>query len=107
MQRPVGYRLVGVFEADTPTAVAVAGFRPGNSLGWGSHLYLDDLSTVATRRGRGYARQLLDWIHAEAERQGCAQVHLDSGVGADRQAAHRGYLNAGYRISAHHFARWP
>jgi len=99
VQRPAGYRLVGAFEDDGPDAVAVAGFRLGTNLSWGRHLYVDDLSTLPSARRGGWARGLLDWIRAEAQRSGCRQVHLDSGVGADRQDAHRLYFPAGSRRS--------
>lgn len=105
VQRPAGYRLVGVFPDDGTDAVAVAGFRLSTSLSWGRHIYIDDLSTVPSARRRGFASELLGWIHAEAQRLGCDQVHLDSGVGPSRFAAHRLYLNSGYVLSAHHFAR--
>lgn len=109
VQRQEGYRLVGAFDHDdehgAANALAVAGFRVRTSLSWGRHVYVDDLSTVPQVRRRGLAGGLLDWIHDEAARLGCAQVHLDSGVGPDRQSAHRLYLNAGYAIGAHHFAR--
>ncbi len=68
-------------------------------------MHSDDLSTVASARRQGFAGQLLAWIHNEADRLGCSQVHLDSGVGAERQSAHRLYLNTGYVINAHHFVR--
>jgi hypothetical protein len=45
----------------------------------------------------------MGWLLAEARRLGCDELHLDSGVGADRTDAHRLYLNQGMRISAHHF----
>ncbi|MDP8930934.1 MAG: hypothetical protein M3O70_20770 [Actinomycetota bacterium] len=35
IQRPEGYRLVGSFEDDRETAVAMAGFRTGHDLAWG------------------------------------------------------------------------
>jgi GNAT superfamily N-acetyltransferase len=105
IQRPAGYRLVGVLPDDGTDAVAVAGFRLSTSLSWGRHVYIDDLSTAPSARRRGFAGKLLEWIHAEAERLGCEQVHLDSGVDPSRFAAHRLYLNSGYVISAHHFAR--
>jgi GNAT superfamily N-acetyltransferase len=104
-QRPEGYRLVGVLPAEGEEAVAVAGFRVATSLSWGRHVYVDDLSTVPSARGEGFAGQLLAWIHDEADRLGCPQVHLDSGVGPERHTAHRLYLNAGYVINAHHFIR--
>lgn len=105
VQRPAGYRLVAWVPDGSDRALAVAGFRVAENLAWGRHLYVDDLSTLATARRQGHAGTLLEWLLAEAEREGCRQVHLDSGVGADRTAAHRLYLNAGFRISSHHFTR--
>jgi len=75
------------------------------SLSWGRHVYIDDLSTMASVRRQGFASQLLAWIHNEADRLDCSQVHLDSGVGPYRHSAHRLYLNTGYVIHAHHFIR--
>jgi GNAT superfamily N-acetyltransferase len=105
VQRPEGYRLVGVFEPGQVHAVAVAGFRTGHNLAWGYHLYVDDLSTLPAGRRRGYGRQLLRWLVAEGQRLGCAELHLDSGVGLHRANAHRLYLNADLVISSHHFVR--
>ncbi len=90
MQRPDGYKLLGVLPGEDD-AVAVAGFRVTTSLSLGRHVYIDDLSTVPAARSQGYAGQLLEWVHIEAERLGCRQVHLDSGVGPNRHAAHRLY----------------
>ncbi|HET9163472.1 MAG TPA: GNAT family N-acetyltransferase [Solirubrobacterales bacterium] len=103
--RERGYRLLGAFEDRAQSAVAVAGFRLADSLAWGRHLYVDDLSTLPDARRRGHGRALLDWLLEEARREGCDQLHLDSGVELDRADAHRLYLNAGMVISAHHFAR--
>ncbi|MBA2444565.1 MAG: GNAT family N-acetyltransferase [Nocardioidaceae bacterium] len=118
--RPTGYRLVGAFDdlaplavtsdaplpsASVPHALAVMGFRYGDNLARGTHVYIDDLSTLPEARGRGYGAALLAWAREEAARLGCAQLHLDSGVGLDRMSAHRLYFNSGYRISSHHFAR--
>jgi GNAT superfamily N-acetyltransferase len=104
VQRAEGYRLVGVFE-EAPHALAVAGFRVGHMLAWGRFLYVDDLSTLPQARRRGYGMQLLEWLTDEARRLGCDQLHLDSGVTADRYDAHRLYLNSGLAITSHHFAR--
>lgn len=105
VQRAEGYRLVGVFEESPTHALAVAGFRVGHMLAWGRFLYVDDLSTLPEARRRGYGRQLLNWLTAEARRLSCDQLHLDSGVGLDRVDAHRLYFNAGLVISSFHFAR--
>lgn len=103
VQRPEGYRLVGLFVDGGAQAASVGGFRVIHFLAWGNAMYLDDLSTRADFRGRGQGGRLLDWCMAEARRLGLGQFHLDSGVGIDRMAAHRLYLNKGMRISSHHF----
>jgi GNAT superfamily N-acetyltransferase len=105
LQRREGYRLVGVLPRQGKDAVAVAGFPLATCLSWGRHLYVDDLSTVPSARGQGFAGQLLAWVHDEAKRLSCGEIHLDSGVGPNRYSAHRLYLNAGYVINAHHFIR--
>ena len=104
VQRSEGYRLVGVFE-DVPHALAVAGFRVGHMLAWGRFLYVDDLSTLSDARRRDYGQRLLEWLTGEAQRLGCDQLHLDSGLGADRIDAHRLYFNTGLAISSFHFAK--
>ena len=103
-QREQGYRLVAAVQDDGSVA-AVAGFRVHDMLAFGRILYVDDLSTLPSARRRGLARALLDWCSQEAARQGCDELHLDSGVGRDRQDAHRLYFNAAMRISSHHFSR--
>ncbi len=103
-QRPEGYRLVGSFAAEGGAdAVAAAGFRRLHTLAWGDIIYVDDLVTRETHRGRGHAHRLLDWILTEARRIGCGAVHLDSAP--HRHAAHRLYLGEGYVISSFHFSR--
>lgn len=103
IQRPEGYRLVGSFVNGEDEAAAAAGFRTAHFLAWGHCLYVDDLSSRQSFRRQGHAGQLLQWLLGEARRRGCVQLHLDSGVGADRTDAHRLYFNQGLRISCHHF----
>ncbi|MDQ6833705.1 MAG: GNAT family N-acetyltransferase [Chloroflexota bacterium] len=100
-QRPEGYRLLASFAAGSDDAVAVAGFRRLHSLLWGNCLYIDDLVTLPEGRGQGHADALLSWLIAEAQRLGCEQLHLDSGM--QRHAAHRFYLNHRLDITALHF----
>lgn len=101
--RPAGYRLVAVFPHDSESAVSVCGFREVTALAWGRYLYVDDVSTLPEARGLGYADLLMHWVADEGRRLGCEALHLDSGVGADRAAAHRLYMRNRLRISAHHF----
>jgi len=105
VQRPDGYRLVAAFEQGVEEAVAVAGFRIAHMLAWGKYLYVEDLSTMPEARGRGHARRLLRWLAAEAGREGCDQLHLDSGFGPERADAHRLYLNERLAVASLHFAR--
>lgn len=83
--------------------VSLAGFRHLTNLYAGPHLYIDDLSTLPSARGKGHAGALLRWVDEEARRLGCAGVHLDSGT--QRHDAHRLYLASGFVIPAFHFAK--
>ena len=99
-QREAGYRVV--FARGAFGVVAVAGYRVMENLSWGRFLFVDDLVTVSSHRGEGAGSALFDWLVAEARREGCAQVHLESGV--QRFGAHRFYLHKGMDITCHHFA---
>lgn len=106
VQRASGYRLVGSFEDDhEENAAAVAGFRIVEFLAWGRGLYVDDLVTAAGQRGHGHADRLFEWLAAEGRREGCGELHLDSGVGPEREDAHRFYFRHGMRIASYHFSR--
>ncbi len=63
------------------------------------------MSTIPDARGRGHAEALMRWVVVEAQRLNCEAIHLDSGVGADRAAAHRLYMRNHFDITAHHFTR--
>ncbi|UBV43705.1 GNAT family N-acetyltransferase [Deinococcus taeanensis] len=103
--RSEGYALVGAFEPGDEQAVAAAGYRVMHLLDAGRTLYVDDLSTRPAARRRGHAGALLHWLEARARELGCAALHLDSGVGETRFAAHRLYLKCGLNLTAHHFSR--
>jgi ribosomal protein S18 acetylase RimI-like enzyme len=102
--RPTGYRLVGAFEHSSGAASSIIGFRELWSTAHGHYMYIDDVSTLETARGNGLADELIRWVIADANRRQCDGVHLDSGVGSDRAAAHRLYMRNHMRISAHHFS---
>ena len=112
-QRADGYRVAASFEIETESeseagdgdAAAVAGFRIRDSLAWGRFLYVDDLVTRESLRGRGHADAVMEWVEEAARREGCERLHLDSGVGPERADAHRFYFRHGLRITAYHFAR--
>ena len=97
-----GYRLAYARAGAAGPALGAAGFRITEFLAWGKTLYVDDLVTDEAHRGQGVGGVLMDWLVAEARGQGCAQLHLDSGV--QRFGAHRFYLAHGMDITSHHFA---
>ncbi len=99
LARSVGYRLVGAWRREE--LCGVAGYRVGESLAWGRHLYVDDLVTASEHRSAGVGRALCTWLRAEARRLRCRQWHLDSGV--QRHAAHRFYLRERMDITCFHF----
>lgn len=99
-QMQEGYHLVFVEIQDQ--VVALAGYRYLEFLAWGKVLYIDDLVTDESTRRNGYGGKLLKWVIEQGKKNGCNQVHLDSGP--TRHDAHRLYLNHGFKIIGHHFA---
>jgi GNAT superfamily N-acetyltransferase len=97
-----GYNLIYI--EDDGKITGASGYRFTEHLAWGKAIYIDDLSTLQGERKKGYARQLLDYIVAEAKIHGCNEVHLDSGCVPARYDAHRLYLKYGFNITSHHFA---
>jgi GNAT superfamily N-acetyltransferase len=99
-QQTQGYQVLAlVADGRVPSA---AGFRVGDFLAWGHILYVDDLTTMAAYRGRGYGEALMTWLIEYARTHDCDALHLDSGYA--RYAAHRLYLRKGLQLSSHHLA---
>ena len=103
--RAAGYRIVVAVDPGEADAAAAAGFRIHENLAWGRHLYVDDLSTRSVARGRGHGAALMEWLIDCARREGCGELHLDSGVGPERASAHRLYFGSRLRIASYHFTR--
>ncbi len=100
-QEKTGYRL-GFLEQPYGV-VAVAGFRISENLAWGRFLYVDDLVTLSSHRSKGFGACLLSWLQDFSVREGCAQMHLDSGI--QRKQAHSFYEREGMTISCFHFVQ--
>jgi GNAT superfamily N-acetyltransferase len=99
-QEKAGYRLAFVQEQDA--WVAVAGFRIAENLAWGRFLYVDDLVTLPIHRSKGYGAGLLAWLRDYALKEGCLQLHLDSGM--QRTQAHHFYEREGMARAGVHFS---
>ena len=95
-----GYRLVAL--TSKGRVRSIAGFRVLEFLAWGKVLYVDDLVTLPDQTGKGYGGALLDWLIGQARREGCNELHLDSGY--VRHDAHRLYLGRGMKLHCHHFS---
>jgi GNAT superfamily N-acetyltransferase len=98
-QQTQGYRLAFLEAAGTP--VTLAGYRFLEQLSSGRVLYVDDLATDASGRSAGHGSQMLAWLIQQAAEEGCAALHLDSGV--QRKDAHRFYLREGMTLASYHF----
>ena len=72
----------------------------------GRFLYVDDLSTSPRPAAEGTPAGASPGRRGGA-REGCDSVELDSGVGPDRQDAHRRYFDSGMRIASYHFTWAP
>jgi GNAT superfamily N-acetyltransferase len=97
--RVQGYQVTGLFTAEE--CVAVAGWRMGMNMSLGRNLYVEDLVTAQVHRGQGYGGVLLRHLADRARAEGCAVLHLDSGV--QRHDAHRFYFREAMHISSYHF----
>ena len=95
-----GFRLAYIRDGDQ--VVACAGYRFGDNLFCGRHLYVDDLVTAESVRSKGHGRRLLAWLRELAVTSGCDTFHLDSGV--QRKRAHQFYLREGLELSSYHFS---
>ena len=94
-----GFRLA--YEAQDGAARAVAGYRVLDMLYCGRFLSVDDLVADDRLRSRGHGKALMDWLKAEARREGCGHLELISNV--VREAAHRFYFREGLTVDAFHF----
>ncbi|WP_264538150.1 GNAT family N-acetyltransferase [Flavobacterium sp. N1736] len=98
-----GFELACIPSDDGSKAAAFIGFRAMDMLRTGKMIYIDDLFTLPEYRGRGYAGKLLEYVDKLALARGINSVHLDSGFAL--HPAHRLYLNSGYFLACHHFAK--
>lgn len=94
-----GYHLLYIQEEGK--TVAIAGYRIYTMLYCGKMLYLDDLSTLESHRGKGYASKLLNHLKEIALEHNCISIQLDSGP--SRTTAHKLYFKEDFTISAYHF----
>ena len=91
---------LGAWRGDEP--LALAGYRLDENLIYGSFLYVDDLVTHESSRGRNLGARLLDALTESARRAGCAKLVLDTG--SSNALAQRFYFRQGLLTSAMRFS---
>lgn len=99
-QRGQGYTIAYI--KDEEGVAACIGYRVFDMLAWGKVLYIDDLITCESSRGKGYGSVLLSHALSEGKSLECDEVHLDTGY--TRHDAHRAYLKQGFQLNCHHLA---
>lgn len=99
-QAAAGYRLMALWHADGPTALA--GFRLQDNLMHGVHFYVDDLVTDEKARSTGQGRLMMDRLKSEARRSGCTRLVLDTPL--TNMLGHRFYFRHGLLARALRFS---
>jgi GNAT superfamily N-acetyltransferase len=96
-----GGRMIVARQAGEIAGVGV--FRIIDNTHMGRKLYVDDLVTDERRRSSGVGHAMLEWLEAEARRNGCKSFELDSGT--HRQQAHKFYFREGFTVVAFAFQK--
>ena len=94
------YSIAGIFDNDK--FVAFAGYRIMTSLHSGNIIYIDDLCTLESYRGKGLASQLLRHVKGIALANHFDAVVLDTDF--TNNTAQKLYLKNGFQLSALHLA---
>ncbi|MCS4302783.1 GNAT family N-acetyltransferase [Chryseobacterium pennae] len=92
------YTLMGIF--DHEKVIAFIGYRIMTTLHSGNMIYIDDLCTLESYRGRGLASQLLSHVRTVAEYKNMDSITLDTGF--DNHTAQKLYFKNGFKLSAVH-----
>lgn len=76
--RPEGYRVLVCRDGERDAAVA--GYRISTNLVHGRFLFVNDLVTLDSARGKGLGRLLLRELERIAEAEGCERLVLDTAM---------------------------
>ena len=94
------YCIAGIMDNDK--FVAFAGYRMMTSLHSGNIIYIDDLCTLESYRGKGLASQLLSHVKAIAVSTNKDAVVLDTNF--NNNTAQKLYLKSGFQLAALHLS---
>jgi len=96
-----GYRILAAWEQGK--VVALAGYRFQENLVYGPFLYVDDLVSASTERGKRWGERLLSALEDVAAHAGCARLVLDTGMA--NALAQRFYFRQGMLTGALRFGK--
>jgi ribosomal protein S18 acetylase RimI-like enzyme len=94
------YCIAGIINNDK--IVAFAGYRTMTSLHSGNIIYIDDLCTLESYRGKGLASQLLKHVETIARSSNKDAVVLDTDF--NNTTAQKLYLKSGFQLAALHLS---
>ena len=100
MMKNEKYCIAGIIENEK--VVAFAGYRFMTSLHSGSIIYIDDLCTLESYRGKGLASRLLKHVESIALSNNKDAVVLDTDF--KNNTAQKLYLKNGFKLAALHLA---
>ncbi|WP_254412653.1 GNAT family N-acetyltransferase [Dyadobacter diqingensis] len=100
MMKNEKYRIAGI--EDGGKFVAFAGYRFMTSLHSGNIIYIDDLCTLESHRGKGLASELLRFVNAIAISENKDAVVLDTDF--RNNTAQKVYLKHGFELAALHLS---
>ncbi len=86
------YKMYGLFNGDE--LITYAGVNVQVNLYWKRHLFVYDLVTKASHRGRGYGKEMLTYLHDIARMFQCEHIALTSGF--QRTDTHHFYEKEGF-----------
>jgi len=92
MQDEQKYTMFGLW--DNGEIQSYAGVEIQTNLYWKKHLFIHDLVTKYSSRGRGYGKQMIDFLSDYAQMHKCENIALTSG--SQRENAHRFYEREGF-----------
>ncbi len=98
-QSKQGYKILAAWNDKTP--LALAGYRNTEMLIHGSFIYVDDLVTKRSVRGKKLGEQLLEHIFCESSKHHYTKIILDTGI--SNSLAQRFYFRLGMLPVGIHF----
>ena len=95
------YFQVGAF--DDNGCIALSGYWLGHKLYCGKYLEIDNFVVDEAHQSSGVGGLLLEWLEAEARREGCVLIMLDAYV--ENFKAHRFYYRHGFHARGFHYLK--